>query len=753
MIWWAFADGQQRVLNTPKILSLKIKESTPDTNRVKLQLQLAEYYVYKPGYFKIDKDTALVYLDQALALSTAIHSAKWRNETLLLKGDCYLQLDDIGRGGPFFYQVIAFYHQRNNKHEEAKVWERFGDSFTRNPRLQDQKIACYQQASALYRAINEKLNDIQVSKKIADVHMVQGKYDLAESELLQVIKDYKAVNFKELHYTYDLLASVNRLKGDLHQELFYKLEVVSSMESTGDYKAATYFYYNLAQTYYDLGFFDNSLAYYSKALPYSLKEKNYNRYYEILREIVKVLIIQGKSGEALKFLYSKTAAIPPLNFKQRDWMDAAFGSCYEKIKLYEKAEQYYLDMVKMADIDYKNQGFEDYLNNYSIVSNFYVATGQYKKAGFYLSKLLNAPPNLIRPSAMSQIQLMQFKTDSALGKSISAMKHYELYKKLNDSLFNATNKKLLEEVQLRYQSEKKDADLLLQSKDILLLKKQSQLEQNQVDRTRAIKNVILGGLFMAVVLLALSYNRYRLKQRKNMQLQEQQKIISDKNVALEKLLRDNEWLLKEVHHRVKNNLQVVMSLLTSQSAHLKDEVALNAVHDSRRRIQTMSLIHQKLYNSNSVSVIYMPEYINELVNYLKDSFEGSKAIYFDVHVAQVSLDVLQAVPVGLILNEAITNALKYAFPHTEEDSLVIRLTVIAADELLLSISDNGRGLPGDLNVNKPNSFGMKLMKGLTGDIGGTFDLTCDHGTTISVVFRKVLKVPQETDKLPDLPDN
>jgi len=133
----------------------------------------------------------------------------------------------------------------------------------------------------------------------------------------------------------------------------------------------------------------------------------------------------------------------------------------------------------------------------------------------------------------------------------------------------------------------------------------------------------------------------------------------------------------------------------------------------------------------------MPEYINELVDYLKDSFEVRKSVFFDLDIAQVSIDVLQAVPVGLILNEAITNALKYAFPFTDSDCLTIRLTEMGTDELSLVIADNGRGLPEHFDIRKPTSFGMKLMKGLSEEIGGVFTIKCDQGTAVSLLFHKI----------------
>ena len=127
------------------------------------------------------------------------------------------------------------------------------------------------------------------------------------------------------------------------------------------------------------------------------------------------------------------------------------------------------------------------------------------------------------------------------------------------------------------------------------------------------------------------------------------------------LLKDKEWLIKEVHHRVKNNLQMVISLLNSQSIYLNDEAAVVAIQESQRRMHAMSLIHQKLYQSENVGVIDMRAYINEFISYLKDIFETGSSIRFEQDVDPIKLDVGQAVPVGLILNEVITNSIKYAF--------------------------------------------------------------------------------------------
>ncbi|WKL48648.1 sensor histidine kinase [Flavobacterium pectinovorum] len=190
--------------------------------------------------------------------------------------------------------------------------------------------------------------------------------------------------------------------------------------------------------------------------------------------------------------------------------------------------------------------------------------------------------------------------------------------------------------------------------------------------------------------------------------------------------------MKEVHHRVKNNLQVVMSLLNTQSVYLKEESAVNAIKDSQNRINSMSLIHQRLYQSEGLSCIKMPEYIKELISYLKDSYNTNHS--FVVDVEYIEMHVAQAIPIGLILNEAITNAIKYAFTDEKKGKITITLKHFQDDSFLLEIADNGVGIEGEIDIEKYNSFGMKLMEGLSKDLNGKFSITSSNGLKVSVIF-------------------
>jgi two-component sensor histidine kinase len=258
---------------------------------------------------------------------------------------------------------------------------------------------------------------------------------------------------------------------------------------------------------------------------------------------------------------------------------------------------------------------------------------------------------------------------------------------------------------------------------------------------------------MLVFLSGVIYNRYRLKRHSNQLLLLQKRQIHEKNQALEglllekehllshkdTLLEEKEWLLREVHHRVKNNLQIVMSLLSSQAAYLEDDKVLSAIKESQQRVYAISLIHENLYQSENVSLISMDAYVKEVGEYLLDSFQVQGRIEFHREVAAIDLDIAIAVSLGLIINEAVTNSLKYAFPNRQKGSVSVSLQPVNNGNYLLKVGDNGIGLGSDFDPKCTPSLGMNLMKGLTKQLDGSMKIETTNGLTVSVLFNRDAK--------------
>jgi len=210
-------------------------------------------------------------------------------------------------------------------------------------------------------------------------------------------------------------------------------------------------------------------------------------------------------------------------------------------------------------------------------------------------------------------------------------------------------------------------------------------------------------------------------------------------------LAEKEVLLKEIHHRVKNNLQVISSLLNLQSGYISDISALQMFKESQNRVRSMSLIHEKLYQSKDLARIDFAEYIKDLANYLFRMYRRQAYnAKIRIDAEDVSLDIDTAIPCGLIVNELISNSLKYAFPTENEASVKRRESEGEIgvelrsndDHLMLIVSDNGIGLPEDLDFRETESLGLQLVNTLTEQLEGNIELIRKGGTTFKITFKK-----------------
>jgi len=204
---------------------------------------------------------------------------------------------------------------------------------------------------------------------------------------------------------------------------------------------------------------------------------------------------------------------------------------------------------------------------------------------------------------------------------------------------------------------------------------------------------------------------------------------------LQQSLKEKEVLLKEVHHRVKNNMQVISSILNLQSSYIKDNAAIEMLRESQDRIKSMSFIHESLYRSKDLSSVNFTEYLKNLVNNLFHTYgvniEGLKLTY---DLDEISLNLDTAIPCGLIINELISNALKYAFKNRDKGELTVSLKKIKNSKIKLVITDDGVGFPEHIDYQNTESLGLQLVVTLVGQIKGEIQLDTKKGTKFTIVF-------------------
>jgi two-component sensor histidine kinase len=224
-----------------------------------------------------------------------------------------------------------------------------------------------------------------------------------------------------------------------------------------------------------------------------------------------------------------------------------------------------------------------------------------------------------------------------------------------------------------------------------------------------------------------------------------QTFISQASVALQRWgaeelvrssLKEKEILLSEVHHRVKNNLQIVSSLLSLQAQMARDKDAVAVLGEAQNRIRTLALIHERLYASRDMAGVDMADYLGLLVNRLASTYEQpARRVRVRVEVEKLSLDIEAAIPCGLIANELVSNALKHAFPDGREGAVRVRLGKTENGGYRLSVEDNGVGFPEGLDFSKTKTLGCQIVTNLAAQLGGTIGLDRVGGTKIVLQFK------------------
>jgi PAS domain S-box-containing protein len=204
---------------------------------------------------------------------------------------------------------------------------------------------------------------------------------------------------------------------------------------------------------------------------------------------------------------------------------------------------------------------------------------------------------------------------------------------------------------------------------------------------------------------------------------------------IKRSLEEKNVLLQEIHHRVKNNMQIISSLLSLQSRYIEEKNTLNVLKESQGRIKAMAMVHEKLYQSDNLSSINFADYIRSLMMEIESSYHVNKSLLkTEINIEDVYLDINTAIPCGLIINELISNIIKHAFKEGEEGSIKVKF-YRKSNEYILSVQDDGIGLPSNLDFKNTTSLGLNLVNALVTQLAGTVEINRNNGTQFVIKFQ------------------
>lgn len=600
-----------------------------------------------------------------------------------------------------------------------------------------------------------------------------------------------------LYLPYTILMQTSKNNYDFPQALNYGMLAVASAKQYHHEDELTTVYVSLGELYYHTERPQQALAAYEDLIATA---KRFHKPVSVMiaPAYSDLLFKNNMADKAIQFMNSyKPDTLQSLALRYYYYLSLA--TLYLKMEKYENSEKNYL----LAHHELKDQDTLVKIKSDLDLGGLYVAWGKYDKARPYIEYSTDTKIKGVPLVNLAIAQLLLFKIDSAEKNYPAAFDHLIQRDRYKQQYADQQKNKAVEEIEVKYKIAEKEKDiqllqagmklsdeklklvdekvklsdekiklsrvtLLKDQKKVAFLNVQNQLQLSENEKKKkdiALKNqkiklltksndyqllslskanferkMTLGGIFLLAVILVLLFYQFRIKQKNSNE-------INQKNVLLQQLVNDKELLIKEVHHRVKNNLHTITSLLETQSSYLGDSVALEAISESQSRIKAIALIHHRLYSESNLAVIEMQPYLLELVQYLKDTYNtGALGISFTMHVDALTLDVQQAIPIGLMLNEMVTNAIKYAFSDGRIGRISIELKSLHYSDMVFKVKDNGIGLPPDLEVKKSASMGMALISGLAKQLSGMLDIVSKEGTTIKVVFKRI-QINQETEAL------
>lgn len=574
------------------------------------------------------------------------------------------------------------------------------------------------EALSISRRLNYEKGIAQAHHNIGFAFHIKGHLDSALTNYSIALEIQESMgNMRVVSALQNNMGAIFNLKGNFPKALEYYQGSLKIKRSLQQNAAAATTLNNIGIIHYQQKQYDQASTYYQEALNLDTKIKNYAGMTRTLGNIGLVEIDLKNYDGALKFYsqaynLSDSTSLPC----QKTYYANGLGTAYFELGEDELALEYALKALKVA------QECEDQV----IVSSSLVTLGQIDIRQNRWSK---GEDKLLRSYQVAKKNELKVELNEVTEELYTfyksqrnikkALQYHEELMTLRDSLFNEDLTQRLTSMEMTYTFEQ-EKDSIQFAQDNITLAYDAEL-----DKRKSIQWMTVLILALAILFLVIVYRFYIQKRKANEGLVSKNKVISD-------ALEEREVLLQEVHHRVKNNLQVVSSLLNIQSRYLKDEGAKRAILEGRDRVISMSMVHQRLYKNDNLSKIKIHEYLDQLSESI---FETYKIEQDDIHLKTtlepLDLDLETSINLGLITNELISNALKHAFTGKEKGE--VHLTLCKSDKhYKLSVADDGLGVDHEDDLKK--SHGFKIIESLVRGLSASLEVQLQPSTCITVKF-------------------
>ncbi len=392
-------------------------------------------------------------------------------------------------------------------------------------------------------------------------------------------------------------------------------------------------------------------------------------------------------------------------------LDAYIAIAYNRKQQFKKAIPYLTNYVNVCNRSFDKNNVVIGLNE---LARSFLGLKDYRMATKYLdeaSEILKTNPDLNRYEENLRIRVEVLEQN---GDIVDAYSYFKKWVACTDSISEIENRTKTKLMEIEYEVDSKNEEINRQK----LMLSQAKVKS---ERQKGLQQTLVIGVFlMLAIVLILIANSIQRKKRaaklavKNKQIEQQKQII-------EKSLGEKETLLKEIHHRVKNNLQLINGIFELQAAKSDDAKVKEIIEEGQNRVRTMALIHQQLYQNENLGMIDFQEYLDKLVNDIAIAYnKPGRKIAITINANNLSFDVNTSISLGLIINELVTNTFKHGFKDMSSGKIFVGIKDLGQDEYELTVKDNGKGLPANFDPHLYKSLGLRLVEGLSRQLDGSY---------------------------------
>lgn len=536
-------------------------------------------------------------------------------------------------------------------------------------------------------------------------------------------------NRKGMAGSFNNKGAVYTQQGEYALAIEQYLNSIRILEEVNDQEGVGKSYNNIGLVYYLQGNYDQAEDYYSKALEILKPLKNHSVISDIMNNLGIISFEKGEYEESLEYHFKSLDGRAGTN-NQRGMATSYtnIGDVYAAKEVIDKAMEYQKKALEIQEELGDKKGMLSSIQGLARVQSL---SGNPDQALKYMEDVISISSEIGAKKelrdAYSEISEIYIRK----GDYKKALSFKNRYAQMKDTLFSEQTQEIATNLETKFENEKK-------TKEIEILQRENEIQELQLGRNRILIISFTISLVLALVSVVL-YARTNRDRKKAFSLLQKQ------NESIKKQKEEKEVLLKEIHHRVKNNLQVINSLIRLQCAYTDDQVALDLFDECQNRIISMALIHEKMYESHDLSNVNIQEYIAELSQNLLRSYRLHKNVELDIDVSVKTLTLDTLIPLGLLLNELISNSLKHAFLDDKEDGVItVKLDHDSSSgKFVLEIGDNGIGLPDDFTFNSALTLGMELVVTLSSQLDGTIERIEKPGSHFRIEFIGLEKERQD----------